>query len=320
VFTPIYGSPFLCTVSSARTSAAESDVEGAGIVGGVAGTVHRFVITARDVLGNLRGVTGDAWQVCACGCRCRLPGSGSQCVCLGNGTLMYAFAGLSFITLATHPAVGFSCSACCAPLTACVCQILAVLSAQGIGVEASCVDPFANGTYSCSYVPVVAGSYLLAITLDRVHVENSPYNVIVTVAPTNGARCVATEIQSLVRGCAQLWSACAGAGAERGCRTSDCGLWPCRVYRVAVVQVASVNQAATFLVHIRDSFDNPRTVNDVASLSITVNGDPHSSTFVYAGGDTYRVTFTPTFAGVITVRVLVAGDEIFGSPFRPVVL
>ena len=38
---------------------------GAGLSGGVAGTAHSFVITARDVLGNLRGVTGDAWQVLA---------------------------------------------------------------------------------------------------------------------------------------------------------------------------------------------------------------------------------------------------------------
>ena len=62
-FTPIYGSPFLCNIASARTSAKESDVAGQGIVSGVAGSAFQFVITARDALGNVRGVTGDAWQV-----------------------------------------------------------------------------------------------------------------------------------------------------------------------------------------------------------------------------------------------------------------
>jgi hypothetical protein len=62
------------------------------------------------------------------------------------------------------------------------------------------VDPYLNGTYTCTYVPVLAGPYLLGITLDGVHVRDSPYAVMVTVAPTNGARCVATEIQSLVSG------------------------------------------------------------------------------------------------------------------------
>ena len=54
-FTPIYGSPFLCNIASARTSAKESDVAGQGIVSGVAGSAFQFVITARDALGNVRG-------------------------------------------------------------------------------------------------------------------------------------------------------------------------------------------------------------------------------------------------------------------------
>ncbi len=77
---------------------------------------------------------------------------------------------------------------------------------------------------------------------------------------------------------------------------------------------------ATFLVLIRDSFDNPRTVNDVTSISITLNGAAFASTFVYAGRDAYRVSFTPIVAGVTTVRVFVGGVEISGSPFKPVVL
>ena len=87
-----------------------------------------------------------------------------------------------------------------------------------------------------------------------------------------------------------------------------------------MTQVGSVNQVATFLVHIRDSFDNPRTVNDVTSITITLNGVAFPSSFVYAGGDAYRVSFTPVLAGVTTVRVLVGGVDISGSPFKPVVL
>lgn len=58
-------------------------------------------------------------------------------------------------------------------------------------VPQSCVDPFENGTYSCSYRPLVQGAYLLYVTLDGLQVRNSPYNVTVHVAPTDGSRCIA---------------------------------------------------------------------------------------------------------------------------------
>ena len=63
VFTHIYGSPFRLAVSPAGTSADETDVAGAGLLSGVAGSAFAFVITARDSLGNLRGTGGDDWQV-----------------------------------------------------------------------------------------------------------------------------------------------------------------------------------------------------------------------------------------------------------------
>ncbi len=63
VFSPLFGSPFRCDVAPAPTSAAESDVAGPGIVAATAGVAANFVITARDVFGNFRGVTGDDWKV-----------------------------------------------------------------------------------------------------------------------------------------------------------------------------------------------------------------------------------------------------------------
>ena len=85
------------------------------------------------------------------------------------------------------------------PVSLSLVQIIAALSSKGIGVYATCVDALSNGTYSCRYVPSVAGSYLLAIMLDSVHVRNSPYAVTVAVGATNGARCVASAVQNLVR-------------------------------------------------------------------------------------------------------------------------
>ena len=86
------------------------------------------------------------------------------------------------------------------------------------------------------------------------------------------------------------------------------------------MQTGAVGQQSTFLVHIRDSFDNPRTTNDVSAITITVNGAAHASTFPYAGTDAYRLAFTPTTAGVLTLRVYVLGVEILGSTFKPVIL
>jgi hypothetical protein len=89
------------------------------------------------------------------------------------------------------------------------CQIIAAMSSKGIGVEASCVDTYMNGTYFCSYVPKVAGSYLLAIMLDGVHVRDSPYAVTVSVGPASPSRCVAPSLKTLVScGCGLLRTGC----------------------------------------------------------------------------------------------------------------
>jgi hypothetical protein len=85
-------------------------------------------------------------------------------------------------------------------------------------------------------------------------------------------------------------------------------------------QRGALNQLSAFLVLIRDAFDNPRTVNDIASITMKVNNVDVTSSFSYAGTDAYNVTFTPTVAGVLTVRVFVSSVEISGSPFNPVIL
>ncbi len=73
------------------------------------------------------------------------------------------------------------------------------MSSRGIGVEGSCVDLSWNGTYVCKYVPTVAGSYLLGITLDALHVRKSPYAVLVSVGAASGARCISSDLATLVR-------------------------------------------------------------------------------------------------------------------------
>ena len=92
----------------------------------------------------------------------------------------------------------------CASVPLACCQIIAAMSSLGIGVPATCVDTAMNGTYTCTYVPAVAGSYLLVIQLDGLHVRNSPYAVTVAVGDTNGAHCIATAAQNLVRVCS-VW-------------------------------------------------------------------------------------------------------------------
>ena len=49
-----------------------------------------------------------------------------------------------------------------------------------------------NGTYYGTYVPLVAGTYTLAVTLNGVDVADSPYNVFVDYADTAGRRCRAS--------------------------------------------------------------------------------------------------------------------------------
>ena len=80
-----------------------------------------------------------------------------------------------------------------------------------------------------------------------------------------------------------------------------------------------MNQTSTFYVKIRDSFDNPRAVNDVSSISIAFGGVAYASTFTYAGTDSYLVSFVPNRSGVLTLNVYVLGVQISGSPFHPVI-
>ena len=88
-------------------------------------------------------------------------------------------------------------------------------------------------------------------------------------------------------------------------------------------QVGAVNQQSFFYVLIRDAFDNPRTVNDVpaSAFAVTINGVAQTIPApVYSGNDAYKVMFTPTVTGVLTMAVTVNGVGIVGSPFHPTVL
>ena len=51
---PIKGSPFPLVCQSARTSALQSTASGPGLLNGVAGKSHSFVVVPRDEFGNLR--------------------------------------------------------------------------------------------------------------------------------------------------------------------------------------------------------------------------------------------------------------------------
>ncbi len=80
-----------------------------------------------------------------------------------------------------------------------VAQIIAAISAQGIGVLGSCSDANMNGTYQCSYTATVSGYYLVGIYLDRIHVRNSPYAVFVNVSAISAGRSDAPLLRNLVR-------------------------------------------------------------------------------------------------------------------------
>lgn len=139
------------------------------------------------------------------------------------------------------------------------------------------VQDLFNGTYLGVYVPLVSGYYTVAVTLNGLDVAESPYTVFVNYAETAGRRCVAS-----------------GAGLLGS--TSD--------------------QQSTFLVFMRDAFDNPRDLGgDVIRTTLT-GPDTVEGTFTDFLNGTYEVQYVPTKAGVYTVTVLVNDEEISGSPFH----
>ena len=155
-------------------------------------------------------------------------------------------------------------------------EVRAYHNTQAASVVGSVVDLY-NGTYLGTYVPLVAGTYTVAVTLNGLDVDASPYTVVVNYAPTAGRRCIAT-----------------GAGLVGS--TSD--------------------QQSTFRVFMRDAFDNPRDIGgDI--INTTLRGPATvSGTFTDEMNGEYEVQYVPTKAGMYTIEVLVNGEEITGSPFH----
>ena len=155
-------------------------------------------------------------------------------------------------------------------------EVRAYHDTQPASYVGSVADLF-NGTYLGTYVPLVSGYYTVAVTLNGLDVAASPYTVFVNYAETAGRRCVAS-----------------GPGLLGS--TSD--------------------QQSTFLVFMRDAFDNPRDVGgDVINATLT-GPDTVFGTFTDFLNGTYEVQYVPTKAGVYTVTVKVNDEEISGSPFH----
>ncbi len=87
------------------------------------------------------------------------------------------------------------------------------------------------------------------------------------------------------------------------------------------MQVATVDSPVNFTLFNRDSFGNPRFINDITTLTVSTPGGTVSNVSVYYNGsEVYLIQYTPRSAGVQSLLVRVNGLDVSGSPFHPMFL